>query len=189
MSYLPIVLDLRDKKILIVGGGKIASNKLERLLNFTKEIRVISKDFSPRVVELIRDNCLSTLPRAYQSGDIDGFDIVVVATDDILLQKKIFEEAKEKRVLVNSVDSQEYCSFILPSVIKRGDFLLSFSTSGASPALSKHLKRYFEAIIPESIDEFLKKMRKLRSELPKGESRMRKFDKMAREFIQKSFKG
>jgi len=130
MSYIPIVLNLNNRKVLIVGGGDIASNKLERVLNFTKNIEVISKDFSPRIVNLIENNSLSKVSRGYRRGDINGFDIVIVATNDISLQKNIFEESREKKILVNSVDEVEYCDFIFPSVIKKGDFLLSFSTFG-----------------------------------------------------------
>jgi precorrin-2 dehydrogenase/sirohydrochlorin ferrochelatase len=82
----------------------------------------------------------------------------------------------------------EYCDFIFPSVIKKGDFLLSFSTFGSSPAFSKHIKIYFEKLIPDNIEDFLKTMRQLRCKIPKGKKRMAKFDKMAREFIENNFK-
>jgi precorrin-2 dehydrogenase/sirohydrochlorin ferrochelatase len=188
MSYFPALLNLENRSVLVVGGGKIASDKVERLLRFTNEITIISKDFDVRLIEVARENSLSTLPRAYKKGDIDSFDIVVVAVDSIALQERIFQESRTKRVLVNCVDSVELCDFLFPSVVKKGDFLVSFSTSGVSPALSRELRAYFEKIIPNSIEEFLQKMKMLRDTLPKGKKRMELFRQMAKEFIQDNFK-
>ena len=188
MSYFPALINLENRRVLIIGGGKIASDKLEKLLHFTKDITIIAKDFSPRLIELAREHCLSTLPRAYRVGDIDSFDIVVVAVDSLELQEKIYKASREKRVLINSADGERFCDFLFPSFVKKGDLIVSFSTSGASPALTKQLRVYFESVIPESIDEFLQKMRKLRETLPKGRERMELFGQMAREFIENNFK-
>jgi precorrin-2 dehydrogenase/sirohydrochlorin ferrochelatase len=188
MSYFPALINLENKRVLIVGGGKIASDKLERLLLFTKDITIIAKEFSPEVLKLAKDHCLLTLPRAYRSGDIDNFEIVIVAVDSILLQEKIFKESRKKRVLINSVDKKEFCDFLFPAFVKKGDLIVSFSTSGISPALSKELRKYFQEVIPDTIEEFLKKMKSLRATLPKGKERMKLFRKMAEEFIQNNFK-
>ena len=188
MSYFPALINLEDKKVLIVGGGKIASDKLEKLLHFTKDITVIAKEFSPKILELSKIHCLSTLPRAYRSGDIDGFDIVVVAVDSLTIQERIYNEAKDKKILVNSVDEKRFCDFLFPSFVKKGDLIVSFSTSGSSPALSRELRRYFQRVIPDSIEEFLQEMKRLRATLPKGKERMEFFREMAKEFMKSNFK-
>ena len=188
MSYFPAFINLEQKRVLIVGGGNIAFDKLEKLLDFTKEITIITKETTPKLAQLVKDNCLRLLIRPYREGDIKDFDIVIVATDNIELHKRVYEESRSYRVLVNSVDNTKYCDFIFPSYVKRGNFTIAFSTSGASPAFAKHIKRYFEEIIPENIDEFLEKMKKLRVELPKGRERMEKFDKMAKEFVDRVFR-
>ena len=188
MSFFPLYMDMNNRKILLVGGGTIATEKLEKLLDFTKEITIITKDISVEMTTLIKDHCLTLYQRAYNEGDIEGFDMVIVATDTIELHKSIYAESRGSRVLVNSVDDTAYCDFIFPSYIKRGDLTLSFSTSGASPAFAKQIRKYFEERIPESVDEFLQEMKRLRGELPKGKERMRKFEELVREYMEKSFR-
>ena len=188
MSYFPAYIDLNSKKILIVGGGNIALEKLEKLLDFSQDITILATKIDKQIYSLAKSHNLNTIEKSYQVGDIDGFDIVIVATDTIDLHKKIYSESRGKGILVNSVDDTRYCDFIFPSYIKRGDLIISFSTSGASPAFAKHIKRYFQNIIPPETEEFLKKMKRLRETLPKGRERMREFDKMAKEFIERAFR-
>jgi precorrin-2 dehydrogenase/sirohydrochlorin ferrochelatase len=85
------------------------------------------------------------------------------------------------------VDNTDYCDFIFPSYVKRDDLTIAFSTGGASPAFAKHIRRHFEKTIPESVGVFLKKMKQLRTEIPKGKERMQTFDKMAEKFIEEEF--
>lgn len=183
MSYFPAFIKLDNKKILIVGGGKIAHEKLERLLDFTKDIKIIAKDFSDSMISSIKNNSLLFEERVYQKGDIKEFAIVVVATDDINLQKEIFNESKKYNCLCNVVDSVEYCDFIFPSYIKKDDLTVAISTSGASPATAKYLKKYLQNLIPDSISLFLKEMKNLRSSLPKGKERMKMLDEKAKNYI------
>ncbi len=188
MSYFPAYINLDNKKILLVGGGYIANEKLEKLIDFTNNITILSIEFSDAILELADRYNLQTIQKRYEEGDIRGFDIVIVATDTIELHQQIFKESRDSRVLVNSVDDTRYCDFIFPSYIKRGDLIVSFSTSGASPAFAKHIRRYFESLIPPTTADFLHKMKELRGKLPKGRERMQKFDEMARRFIEENFK-
>ena len=188
MSYFPMFIDFSDKKILVVGGGNIATEKLEKLVDFTKEITVITKELSLECNELIKKHCLTLYHRGYKAGDIDGFDIVIVATNTQDLHREIYEESRSKHILVNSVDNTKYCDFIFPSYIKRDDLTIAFSTSGASPAFAKHLRRYFEAIIPDGVEEFLAKLKRLRSEMPKGRERMEYFEKLVSDYFASKFK-
>jgi len=142
---------------------------------------------SPEAQSLIKDHCLTLYQRAYREGDIRDFDIVIVATDTVDLHRAIYEESRGTRVLVNSVDDTAYCDFIFPSYLKRGDLTISFSTSGASPAFAKQIRRYCEQVIPENVDTFLQKMKRLRSKLPKGRERMQLFEEMVQEYMAKHF--
>ena len=188
MSYFPAYINLDNKKILLVGGGYIANEKLEKLLDFTNNITILSLEFSDAILKKADRYNLHTIQKQYQKGDINGYDIVIVATDTIKLHKEIFKESRDKKILVNSVDDTKYCDFIFPSYIKRGDLIISFSTSGASPAFAKYIRRYFESLIPPTTAEFLQKMKELRIKLPKGKDRMQKFDDMAKKFIEDNFK-
>ena len=188
MAYFPMFMDMTNLKVLVVGGGNIAAEKLEKLVEFTKEITVISKEVNETTHRLITDHCLTHYLRAYQKGDIDGFDIVIVATDTVALHKAIYEESRSRRILVNSVDNTDYCDFIFPSYIKRDDLTVAFSTGGASPAFAKQIRRHFESIIPENVGAFLAKMKQLRKELPKGKARMAQFEKMVESYFAENFK-
>ncbi|NOR58180.1 MAG: bifunctional precorrin-2 dehydrogenase/sirohydrochlorin ferrochelatase [Sulfurimonas sp.] len=183
MAYFPAFLKLDNKKILIVGGGYIAFEKLDHLLDFTKDISVIALDLSDDMAKGIKDNNLPFEQRAYNTGDIKDFAVVIVAVDDIPLQAEIFAESKQYNCLCNSVDSVDYCDFIFPSYIKKDDLTIAVSTSGASPAMAKHLRMYLQKLIPDSIGEFLKEMKNLRKTLPKGKERMKMLDKKAEDYI------
>lgn len=94
---------------------------------------------------------------------------------------------KKNNKLCNTVDVVEYSDFIFPSIVKKGDLIVSFSTSGSSPAIAKYLRQIFEKIIPDEIENFLKEMKELREKIPKGKERQEILDKKAREFIEKHF--
>ena len=188
MSYFPMFMDMQRLKVLVVGGGAIATEKLEKLVDFTKEITVIALRIEPQAQALIATHGLTVYQRAYETGDIEGFDIVIVATDTVALHKAIYEESRGSRILVNSVDNTDYCDFIFPSYIKRDDLTIAFSTGGASPAFAKQIRRHFENVIPDSVGEFLKKMKALRTTMPKGKERMNYFDTLVAEYFQKYFR-
>ena len=188
MAYFPAYLKLDSKKILVVGGGKIAGEKIEKLLDFTTSITVIAPQISPKTMQLINGHSLESFKRLYKEGDIDMFDIVIVAVDDLEVQKSIYEECREKRILCNSVDSVEYCDFIFPSYTKKGPLTIAYSTSGISPAFAKYLRRAIEQFIPDSVTEFLSQMQRLRRELPKGKERMQLLDKKAKAYVDQLLK-
>ncbi len=188
MTYFPAFIKLDGKKILIVGGGKIAGEKLEKLLDFTRELTVIATDFGDMTKQLIEKNALAFEQRPYRTDDLEGFGIVIVAVDDLALQKEIYEECRKRGILCNSVDSVDYCDFIFPSYTKKGPLTIAYSTSGISPSLAKYLRRAMERMIPDSVTDFLEEIRQLRQTLPKGKERMKLLDDKAKAYIDKLFK-
>ncbi|QOP43966.1 bifunctional precorrin-2 dehydrogenase/sirohydrochlorin ferrochelatase [Sulfurimonas sediminis] len=184
MAYFPAFLKLDGKKILIVGGGNVAYEKLEHLLDFTKDIHIIANEFSEEMLQRIEEENLVYEKRKYKKGDIREFAVAVVAVDSIALQAEIFEESKQYNCLCNAVDSVEYCDFIFPSYVKKEDLIIAISTSGASPAMAKHLRKYLQKMIPNGISEFLQEMKKLRKSLPKGKERMKMLDEKAKKYIE-----
>ena len=183
MSYFPAFIKLDNARILIVGGGYIAHEKLDHLLDFTTDISIIAPELSADMKTLISKHSLPYERRTYLEGDIKEFAIVVVAVDDIPLQAAIFEESKQYNCLCNAVDSVDYCDFIFPSYVKKDDLTIAISTSGASPAMAKHLRRYLEKLIPDGISEFLQEMKALRKTVPKGKERMKMLDEKAENYI------
>jgi precorrin-2 dehydrogenase/sirohydrochlorin ferrochelatase len=187
MSYFPAYFSLENRKILLVGGGAIALEKLEKLVDFTKDIEIISKETTSEFTKFAKANSINIQKRAYLKGDINGYDIVIVATNTVELHKSIYEESRDSRILVNSVDNTAYCDFIFPSYIKRGHLTISISTSGSSPAMAKRLRKYIENLIPPQIESFLEEMKTLRLSMKKGKERMRYFEEKTDLFINKYF--
>jgi len=185
MSYFPTFLNFENKKVLIIGAGKIAHNKLTHLLDFTKNITVISPELSSIMTDTLEYNSLEFLQRKYTHGDIRGFDIVIAAVDDISLQEDIYFESRSHRCLYNCVDIKKYCDFIFPSYIKKGDLTISISTNGSSPSFSKHLRIYLEKIIPNSVVDFLHQMKNYRTTMPKGSERMKFLDEKTKQYFDK----
>ncbi len=188
MAYFPMFMDMTNLKVLVVGGGEIATEKFEKLLDFTKEITVIALRVDEEAQAIINQHTLVLHQRAYEVGDIKGFDIVIVATDTQVLHKEIYEESRGSRILVNSVDNTAYCDFIFPSYVKKEDLTIAFSTGGTSPAFAKQIRQHFERVIPDSVGAFLQKMKALRTTMPKGKERMKYFDTLVTEYFKTHFK-
>ena len=184
MAYFPAFIKLDNKKILIVGGGYIAHEKLEHLLDFTNDITLIAKDYNEDTKELISKQSLKYSQRGYELDDIKGFDIIIAAVDDFDLQEAIYNESRKYTCLCNCVDLPKYCDFIFPSYIKKGDLTIAVSTSGSSPAMAKNLRIWLENLIPDSISDFLTYMKDYRKTMPKGKERMDFLDKKAKEYIE-----
>ena len=188
MAYFPMFMDMTNLKVLVVGGGAIATEKLEKLLDFTKEITVIAQRVDNEAKALIEEYALALHQKAYEVGDIEGFDIVIVATDTQVLHQEIYKESRGSRVLVNSVDNTAYCDFIFPSYVKKEDLTIAFSTGGASPAFAKQIRQHFENTIPDSVGAFLEKMKNLRRTMPKGKERMDYFEQRVKEYYRNNFR-
>jgi len=188
MAYFPAFIEMKNVRVLLVGGGIIAQEKLEKLLDFTQDISIITLEVSEEVRRLSQKYHLSLEKRAYKHGDIDGFDMVIVATNTVSLHQEIYEETRGTRTLVNSVDKTEYCDFIFPSYVQKGDLTVAFSTGGASPAFAKKMRQYFEKSIPNSVGNLLAQLKKLRKTMPKGKSRMQYFEALVEDYFSKHFK-
>lgn len=185
MAYFPAFLKFDDKRVLIIGGGNIAFEKLTHLLNFSKNITIIAKEFNEEIKQIIDENSLKSFTKEYEKGDIKDFDIVIAAVDDFSLQENIYFETRDYKILCNCVDLQQYCDFIFPSYIKQGDLTIAISTGGASPAFSKNFKEFIKNIIPNGVEEFLKELKEIRTTMPKGKERMQFLDKKVKEFLKK----
>jgi len=187
LAYFPAFLKLDNRKVLLVGGGYIAGEKLEKLLDFTSDITVVAPQICNDVQKMINARQLTFHHRPYEPSDLEGVFMVIVAVDDLQLQKEIYESCQSRHILCNSVDSVDYCDFIFPSYTRKGDLTVAFSTSGVSPSVAKYLRRAMERAIPDSIADFLEEMKALRASLPKGKERMRLLDSKAKAYIEKLF--
>ena len=174
MAYFPLFIDLQDKKVLVVGAGEVALRKIEKLLPFNPKITVVAKKVKQeKVYKLAKEKKINLIERPFSFEDLKEKDLVIVAVDDINLQKQIYEYCKDKKIPVNSVDSPKFCSFIFPAYIKKADLIIGVSTSGKAPALAGKLKKTLEECLPENIEVILDQLEEIRKKLPKGKERQK----------------
>lgn len=162
MNRFPLCINLEDKSFLVVGSGRIARRKLSAISEFTSNITVISKEGA----EGLAREGIKVVNKCFDDKDLEGFDFVITATGSREQDEAIVAACKSRGIPVNAADDREECDFFLPGIIKRGDLVVSVSTSGKSPAYSKHLREQIEDIIPENIEKVLDIMGELRKSLP-----------------------
>ena len=139
-QYYPVYLDLRGKLCVVIGGGEIGERKVEGLVESSAEVTLISPDVTQRLQELAQAGRIAWHSRRYRQGDLKGAFLAIAATDVRDVNQAIAAEAQEEKVVLNVVDDAPLCSFIAPSIVKRGDVTLAISTGGSSPALARKLK-------------------------------------------------
>jgi precorrin-2 dehydrogenase/sirohydrochlorin ferrochelatase len=144
----PVTLDLDGRPCLVVGGGVIAERKVRGLLEAGARVTVVSPALSPVLVALATDSRVTWRRRAYTLGDAAGFFLVMVATDDGVVNDAVAVEARAGGALVNCADDPDRCDFILPAVLRRGALTVAVSTGGASPTLARVVREELDAVLP-----------------------------------------
>ena len=165
MRYYPIHLDIQNRKCLVVGGGGVGTRKATTLLNCGAKVTVVSPEISQRLHNLAETAPLTLKSRPYRCADLEGMFLVIGATDDETLNAQISSDAERRNTLCNIADRPEKCNFILPSILRRDDLVITISTSGRSPALAKKLRKTLERRFGPEYGDFLKLMGAIRSKL------------------------
>jgi precorrin-2 dehydrogenase len=151
-------LDLTGRKVLVVGGGSVALEKVEGLLTAGAAVTVVAPQVTPALTALD----ITLIRRGYRTEDLEGAFLVVAATSTTSVNRRVFRDAEARTLLCNVVDVPELCSFILPAVHRHEPIAIAVSTGGASPALAQHLRdRIAEVVRPEHAElaERLKALR------------------------------
>ena len=149
MSFLPIFVQLQDRRCLVVGGGDIGLEKIEGLLACDGDVTVVAPEAGDGVAELAREGSVRWERRAYDPGDLEGTFMVIAATSDTDVNIGVYEDAERRAMLVNVVDVPPLCNFILPAIVRTGPLAIAISTAGASPALAKRMKREISELFGE----------------------------------------
>ena len=165
MKYYPVHLDIKNRNCLVVGGGEVGTRKINTLLTCGARVTVISPTPTQQLKKLASKGSVTLRKRAYQSADLKEMFLVIGATNDEKLNRQISKDAAQSGILCNIADRPEACNFILPSVVRRGDLVITISTSGQSPALAKRLRRKLEAQFGEEYADFLLLMGAIRKKL------------------------
>ncbi|MGD8985663.1 MAG: bifunctional precorrin-2 dehydrogenase/sirohydrochlorin ferrochelatase [Desulfobacteraceae bacterium] len=165
MSYYPVLIHLDGKKVVVVGGGPVAERKIETLLEYGADVQVVSRDLTPRLRKYSEGGTIGFLGQEFNEDCLEEAFMVIAATDDPRLNHQVSKKAKEKGLLVNAVDQPSDCNFIVPSILRRGDFLIAVSTSGKSPALAKKVREALEEGFGNEYESLLILMGRLREEI------------------------
>jgi precorrin-2 dehydrogenase/sirohydrochlorin ferrochelatase len=132
---------LSGRRCLVVGGGEVGLEKVEGLLACDADVTLIAPEAEPALLEHAREGSIRWQQRAYESGDLEGAFLVIAATADTEVNIRVHSDAERRTMLVNVVDVPPLCNFILPAIVRSGPLAIAISTSGASPALAKRMKR------------------------------------------------
>lgn len=159
MALFPMFVELSGKNVLIVGGGAVAMRKCEKLAPYGAVLTAVSARFLPRFISL---EDVKLLFRPFQPEDLEGRDMVIAATDDKNLNRRVAELCREKNIPVNVVDDTDECSFVFPALTLRGRLSAGFCTGGASPTASAYFRDRFDESLPEGTEEILDFMAEIR---------------------------
>jgi len=141
-NLLPLFMKLEESNCLVVGGGKIALQKIEQLICSKAKVTVVA----PEICRTIKSLPVYSMNRKYITGDIDQAKLVIAATDNYKVNKKIYEDANKRGIPVNVVDQPELCSFYMGSVYQDGDLKVAISTNGKCPSFGTYIKNYIKNI-------------------------------------------
>jgi siroheme synthase-like protein len=173
--FYPIYLNLKNKRVVVIGGGEVAERKVESLLGTGASITLISPEITRRLDSLARQNKIHLHRRAYEPGDCTDAMLVFSATDDGEVSTAVFREASKAGALVNTADQPGLCDFIMPAVVRRGDIAIAISTGGTSPGLAAQLRHKIAGFIgPEyaKLGQLLSQARvEIRRRIPDAQQR------------------
>jgi len=164
-TYYPVMLDITGRRCLVVGGGEVAARKVEALLACGARPTVVAPEVTGALAGLAAAGAIEIQRRAYQPGDLEGAFLVIAASDDPDVNAAAYREASSRGILVNVVDNPAQCTFLVPSVVRRGRITVAISTSGASPALAAHLRRELEQVIGPEYGALADLLARLRPEV------------------------
>ena len=165
MKFYPINLNVENKKCFVVGGGKVAARKISGLLDSGAKVEVISPEVCEEILHLAAQKKITLIQEKYSAEKISTGMILIAATNDFELNKKILRDGRNKNFLVNVVEGES--DFNVPSKVERGDFLLTISTGGNSPAFSKFVRENLDQEFSADFGEGLKIISQKRQEVKK----------------------
>jgi precorrin-2 dehydrogenase/sirohydrochlorin ferrochelatase len=168
MKYYPVNLDLRERRCVVVGGGQVAERKTLSLLAADAAVTVVSPLLTQKLADLAASGTILQVPALFQEAHLTGAYLVIAATNDLAVNRAVAQLCRKKGILVNVAAPPEESSFIVPSVVERGDLLIAVSTSGASPALSRSIRQELEKQYGAEYGLLLTRLTAVRKRLHEG---------------------
>ena len=164
--FYPIYVDLEGRRCVVVGGGPVATEKVEKLVEHGAVVRLVAPAVTDRLAAMAATSEVDEhLRRAYRPEDLDGCFLVIAATNLDAINRMVWQDAEARRMLVNVVDVPPLCNFIVPSIVRRGELAVAISTGGASPVVAKHIRRDLERRYGPEWEALVALLRELRDDL------------------------
>ena len=160
----PIFLKVSNLKILIVGGGNVALEKLTFLLKSSPnaQVEMVSPMFREETIQLAKNSHVVMHKDSYNPTYLEGKHMVVATTDQVAVNEQVYHDCRERSILVNVADNPPFCDFYMGGIVTKGNVKVAISTNGKSPTTAKRLRQFFEDVIPENIDDLVKNLNEFR---------------------------
>jgi precorrin-2 dehydrogenase/sirohydrochlorin ferrochelatase len=168
MSLFPLFLKLEGRRCLVVGAGVIAESKIQSLLDAGSEVYVVAPDAVDAVKHWAETGVIRWEQRRFESNDLEGAVLVITATSAAEVNEEVFQQARRRGILCNSVDDPERCDFYYGAVVRRGDLQVAISTAGHSPALAQRLRLQLETQFGPEYATWLDQLARAREQLFKS---------------------
>lgn len=179
----PVFLKLDKLQLLVVGGGEVGWEKTGMMFRHANNanVTVVAPEIREEIQQLAQEfpDRIQLVYKPFSEEDLEGKDLLIIATADNELNRAVHKVAKAKGVLTNVADTPDLCDFYLSSVVKKGDLKIAISSNGKSPTLTKRIREMLEDVLPEEIDELLESLKQIRDQL-KGdfEYKVKKLDEI-----------
>jgi uroporphyrin-III C-methyltransferase/precorrin-2 dehydrogenase/sirohydrochlorin ferrochelatase len=157
VEYLPIFAEVKDRPVLVIGGGEIAARKITFLLRAEAKVQIVAETLMPELAEKVEREEIQWRATVFEEQQLDDVFLVIAATEDDELNQRVYVAANARYRLVNVVDNQALCSFVFPSIVDRSPLLVAISSSGKAPVLSRILREKIEALLPTNLGGWLKR--------------------------------
>ena len=178
-AYYPVFLSLTERLVVVVGGGAIAERKVSGLLPTGARVRVVAPELTPELARLAERGEIEHRARDYQPGDLEGAVLALAQPGGAVRDAAFFAEAEASGIFANVEDVVDRCSFIAPSIVRRGDLVIAISTAGRAPALAVRLRQRLEQELGPEYGALLELAGRLRAPLaqavPEFEERRRRW--------------
>lgn len=163
--YYPVFFDLRDRPVLVIGGGRLALEKVQGLLAAEAEITVVAPTLDRTLRAMSDEGRIHHVEREYQPGDMRDMAVVMAARDDASGNEALLEDARALGIPLNAADDPEHCDFILPAVVRRPPLTLAISTGGGSPAVARRLREELNEFLDDETAAMAELVAEVRAEL------------------------
>ncbi len=166
VALYPIFVETKGRRVIVIGGGHVGAEKVRGLLNGEADITLVSPQLNAELQEQADAGRINHIAREYRESDLDdGYEFIMIATDDGAINAEVAAAAKRRRIWVNAADDVKHCDFILPAVVRSGKITLAASTSGSSPALARRLREELEAYLTDDMPALADLLAEMRQEV------------------------